>query len=115
MRKQQFTDVGSARGAPMGRPSRPVCTITPRSVALFAVHMVDYAYDDGGAYWGMGRPLYCARDTDGAEQFTRAGSRAEAAEIMGIPREALKRPTPAVRAARAIVRNSAPNAVTAKT
>ena len=60
-------------GAPMGRPnvgSQPVvvtrfsgrnvrtCKCDQVKVYQRRVPMIDGAYDIGGAYWGIGRPLY---------------------------------------------------------
>jgi hypothetical protein len=75
---KQFTSVNSSRGAPMGRAS--FCDNEEAKVQLFRVRMVDYDYDDGGAYWGGGgTPLYCARDKAGEVQlFYRADNREEA-------------------------------------
>lgn len=89
---KQFPDVKSTHGAPMGRASFGIPeNCEPRSVSLFRVRFVDGDYDDGGAYWGGGRdagPLYCARDDSGDyRQFTRAPSRAKAAELLGLSGE----------------------------
>lgn len=79
--EKQFSDVSSMYGATMGRRSAPSLG---DNITLFRVRMVDGDYDDGGAYWGGGEPLYCARDEDGDEQFTRARSYADAARKLGI-------------------------------
>ena len=64
-----LTDVGSKRGAPMGRSD---CYDSPTAtVKLFRVRMVDGCYDAGGAYWGAGSPLYGAIG-DGFEWYSRA-------------------------------------------
>lgn len=83
MTKLQFSKVNSQRGAPMGRASYgsiPECF--PRSVRLFRVNIDSQGYDDGGAYWGIGQPLWCAigeHDTGCISRaFVRAGSREEA-------------------------------------
>jgi len=39
------------------------------------------AYDDGGAYWGIGTPLYCAWSASGFRRYFRAPSRASALSI----------------------------------
>lgn len=84
--KQQFPDVSSKYGAPMGRDDfvhNPDAEVT-----LFKVRFVDGDYDDGGAYWGGYEPLYCARDDEGEVQtFIRADSRkaAEAALLADHP------------------------------
>lgn len=70
--------VDVSRGAPMGRP-----TIFPRDkrepfkLHLRRVPLVDYAYDQGGAYWGGPTDLWCAW-ADGIQIFTRASTRDEA-------------------------------------
>ena len=64
-----LTDVGSKRGAPMGRAD--CCDSPTATVNLFRVRMVDGCYDAGGAYWGSGTPLYAAIG-DGFEWYSRA-------------------------------------------
>lgn len=92
---KQFEDVSSRYGAPMGRrESRSIDTSAPRSVRLFRVRLGADGYDDGGAYWGTGAPLWCAEDDDGNRQFIRAGTRERAALELNIPNPALKRPLP---------------------
>jgi len=68
---QIMRKVDTSRGAPMGRPnvgSQPI-TVTrdPKcreykcdqtKVYQRRVPMIDGAYDSGGAYWGIGKPLY---------------------------------------------------------
>jgi hypothetical protein len=61
-------------GAPMGR--RTITDDTNSKVRLFRIRMVDGAYDVGGAYWGMGTPIYCALG-DGFQVFRRAKTRDE--------------------------------------
>lgn len=92
---KQFSDVSSARGAPMGRRNAADLDTGPRRVRLFAVRLDSGGYDDGGAYWGIRRPglrLWCARDADGAQRFADAASREAAALILGIPATALRVP-----------------------
>lgn len=67
-----LSDVSSKYGAPMGR--RNITESTNGKVRLFRVRMVDGCYDVGGAYWGMGTPLYAAIG-DGFQYFCRAMSR----------------------------------------
>jgi hypothetical protein len=91
---KQFSNFSSQYGAPMGRPTTGDA---PRDkVSLFRVTMIDGAYDDGGAYWGMGMPLFCARgeavNGDEFQRFVRAGSRAKAAEALGLSHAQLLRP-----------------------
>lgn len=88
---QQFESVNCRYGAPMGRSEDGYLeTDLRRFVRLFRVRIDSGGYDDGGAYWGIGEPLWCAIDDDGNRQFTRATSRAKAALILGIPTLALK-------------------------
>ena len=81
----KLTDVSSRYGAPMGRPSAhpgddPHCHMRVRRVRLDSG-----GYDEGGAYWGYGTPLwYCSGidEFDGVkcaiEDFHRAASKAQA-------------------------------------
>lgn len=67
-----LSNVSSRFGAPMGR--RNITENTTGKVRLFRVRMVDGCYDVGGAYWGMGTPLYAAIG-DGFQYFIRAINR----------------------------------------
>lgn len=92
---KQFEDVSGRYGAPMGRREDGYLeTDIPRFVRLFRVRLDAGGYDDGGAYWGIGAPLWCAMDDDGNRQFIRAGTRERAALELNIPNTALKRPLP---------------------
>ena len=89
MSKRQFSKVASQHGAPMGRASHgsiPECF--PRSVRLFRVNLDSQGYDDGGAYWGIGQPLWCAigeHDTGcQSRAFIRADSREHAIVLLKI-------------------------------
>jgi hypothetical protein len=87
----QFENVTGRYGAPMGRREDGYLGTSPRhSVRLFRVRLDSGGYDDGGAYWGTGEPLWCAIDGDGNRQFMRAPSRFLAAVKLGIPTPALK-------------------------
>jgi hypothetical protein len=69
---QIMRKVDTSRGAPMGRPnvgSQPVTITSGRNGRIYASHQTkvyqrrvalpyDGAYDAGGAYWGIGKPLY---------------------------------------------------------
>lgn len=89
----QFEKVSSRYGAPMGRSeSGYLETEMPRFVRLFRVRIDRGGYDDGGAYWGIGAPLFCAIDDDGSRKFTRASTRDQAAFILDIASPALKQP-----------------------
>ena len=83
----------SARGADMGRSCYGFAQdCKPRSVRLFRLPIDSGGYDPGGAYWGIGGPLYCAVDDEGEfRRFMRAGSREEARQKMGIDAGQLKR------------------------
>lgn len=91
---KQFKDVITKYGAPMGRPEMGYLdTETPKSIQLFKVRLDSGGYDDGGAYWGLNygsEYLFCARDSEGGQQFIRASSREKAAFLLGIPNKALK-------------------------
>lgn len=52
--------VGSRYGAPMGRANSTGYTITEQAVPVRLVHcpLNSGGYDRGGAYWGIGAPLY---------------------------------------------------------
>lgn len=90
---KQFDDVSCRYGAPMGRRADGYLeTDIARFVRLFRVRLDSGGYDDGGAYWGTGEPIFCAIDDDGNRQFQRASTREKAALILGIPTGALKRP-----------------------
>lgn len=78
----QFPRVNCQYGAPMGRTeSRQTPT---GKIRLFRVRLNAGGYDDGGAYWGGGQPLYCADDGECYFRFVRAWTRKEAAELLGI-------------------------------
>lgn len=66
--------VNSKYGAPMGRLAYGVNPVG--KVRLFQVDISSGGYDNGGAYWGLGKPLYCAKDEgDNYVQYIRADSR----------------------------------------
>ena len=87
----QFEQVNSRYGAPMGRHAEGYLeTRVKRFIRLFRVRINSQGYDDGGAYWGIGEPLFCATDYDGNRKFVRARSRFLAAVKLDIPAPALK-------------------------
>lgn len=86
----QFSRVDCSRGAPMGR-SESATLPTTRSIRLFKVHINSGGYDDGGAYWGIGQPIYCAA-ADDYQRFVRAWSRPNAQDKLGIDSRLLLRP-----------------------
>lgn len=52
-----LTDVNCSRGAPMGRAnSHSTDKLYAGKFYLRQLPMVDYDYDQGGAYWGCGNP-----------------------------------------------------------
>jgi hypothetical protein len=69
-------DVFCKYGAPMGRHSDPPTQLVGKA-HLRQVRFYDYCYDKGGAYWGMGTPLYCAWNEE-TVCYTRARNRTEA-------------------------------------
>ncbi len=73
--------VASRYGAPMGRQSRggyPDASPAPRFY-LRLVPINSGGYDSGGAYWGIGEPLYWAECPEiDATQYLRAFDRATA-------------------------------------
>lgn len=85
---RQFSDVDCKFGAPMGRAVSGYRLVAP--ARLFQVNLDRGGYDDGGAYWGLGPPLWCGTDEEGHRQFTRASNRSEAAFLLGLKVEDLK-------------------------
>jgi|SRR5690606_27260087 len=61
---KQFQDVSCKYGAPIGRQECKGDPDAPYRFRVFRVHLDADGYDDGGAYWGIGRPLYCAVAVD---------------------------------------------------
>lgn len=73
------------RGAAMGRSDRPsLCPMVSRKFYLQRVRLDSGGYDSGGAYWGVGVPLYWATCESGSiDFFLRAASRDDAkAEVI---------------------------------
>lgn len=97
---QPLSEVGSARGAPMGRRDHHADDQdAPIKLIVHHLPFVDGDYDAGGAYWGAGEPLWRAVEPEGdVEFFLRAKDRWEAlaivrgeypsVEIVDTPREA---------------------------
>ena len=66
-------------GAPLGR-TNSYCEVHSR-FHVYHMRMTDCgAYDDGGAYWGHGRPMYVAWNRDGLRIYMRAANAKEARE-----------------------------------
>ena len=88
----KLSNVSSKYGAPMGRGGSSISQFLAcyegltKRVNLFWVPLNSGGYDNGGAYWGIGSPLFCASftDTDGeqVECFFRASSRESAKAIL---------------------------------
>lgn len=77
MKAPYKTKVNGKYGAPMGRPdSLPEEPIT--EAHLHRMRLIDGDYDEGGAYWGCGMPMFCCFG-DGFEFYFRARDQ-EAAE-----------------------------------
>lgn len=68
-------DVSTRYGAPLGRASRSNLDTDAGRIYLQRVPLDSGGYDRGGAYWGIGAPLFCAMDQDGRTYFLRARSR----------------------------------------
>ena len=77
-------DKGSNQyGAQMGRHTGPdFLDVDAGRIYLRRVKLDRGGYDQGGAYWGIGEPLWLAQDQDGNCRIFRAASRDKAkAEI----------------------------------
>ena len=88
----RMSKVSCKYGAPMGRHSYGLIqNCEARTVRLFRINLDSGGYDNGGAYWGIGAPIYCA--TDDADYFAtaRALNRGEAARLLNIEPYQLKR------------------------
>jgi len=75
--------VSAKYGAPMGRHTGPEY-IDPDAgpIYLRRVRLNSGGYDAGGAYWGLGKPLFCAQDQDGGTVMFRAYDRQEAKALL---------------------------------
>lgn len=91
----QFPNVTSQYGAPMGRSeTRAAWYAYPhKSIRLYRVRINSGGYDDGGAYWGISQPLYCAEGSATDDrQFVRACDREDAAKRLKIaPQQLIRR------------------------
>jgi hypothetical protein len=80
--KTPLSNVSCKYGAPMGRSDFiPDDIETAGKLYLEKLRWVDGAYDQGGAYWGMGDPIYRASGetaTECLEIFVRAKDREDA-------------------------------------
>lgn len=75
---KQFKDVNTRYGSPMGRSeTRRMQDTDVKKLTIRRVKFVDGDYDDGGAYWGAGDPLWHIHG-EGEQQFFRACCREHA-------------------------------------
>lgn len=75
--------VSSRYGAPMGRPTGPdYLEVSAGPFYLRRIRINGGGYDSGGAYWGLGPPLFYVEDQDGNSSFFRARSREDAKRIL---------------------------------
>src|SRR5688572_24408472 len=83
MKMPNIARIESPRGAPMGRPETlPTNPNAAHNIALLGIRIYAGGYEAGGAYWGIGAPLWCAASEDGELcEYFRAESR-QAAEFM---------------------------------
>lgn len=82
--KTFITPVSAKYGAPMGRYTGPDYLETEAGkIHLRRVPLDSGGYDRGGAYWGLGAPLWECLDQDGNGRIFRARNRdAAKAEIL---------------------------------
>jgi len=74
-----ITPVSSRYGAPMGRHTGPdFLDVDAGRLYLRRVPLNSGGYDAGGAYWGLGSPLWECQDQDGNGRVFRARDRAAA-------------------------------------
>ena len=85
MARNPTPPVSSRYGAPLGRAGCALHNLDPDAgrIYLHRVRLNSGGYDRGGAYWGLGPPLFVAMDQTGETAFLRARSRnAAKAEIL---------------------------------
>ena len=71
-----ITPVSGTYGAPMGRYTGPdFLDVDAGKIYLQRVPINSGGYDAGGAYWGLGAPLWEAQDQDGNGRIFRARDR----------------------------------------
>lgn len=84
--RYQPSNVSSKFGAPMGRRSYAAHDPSkgaPR-LSLQRLRLNQGGYDSGGAYWGIGDPMWVATDGDGIEVFVRAPTRDAAKQAVRV-------------------------------
>jgi hypothetical protein len=73
---KKLPEVNCRYGAPMGRGESHCIGAENIKFRLQRVRIDSGGYDSGGAYWGLGTPLYWYQSTDGSiEGFLRARTR----------------------------------------
>lgn len=72
------------RGASMGRHSYGTPEDCTGEIELFQVEIDKGGYDDGGSYWGIGKPLWCARCGEDYQDFARAETKEQAVVVLGL-------------------------------
>lgn len=78
-RNRRSAPVFARYGAPMGRHTGPdYLEVDAGQITLQRVPINSGGYDRGGAYWGLGPPLWYAEDQNGNSQFFRARDRGSA-------------------------------------
>lgn len=78
-------------GAPMGRHEFGLPqNCERRTVRVFRIRIDSGGYDEGGAYWGIGEPLYCATDGGDYRRFIRASNRVHACLLLDLAPVQLK-------------------------
>lgn len=82
MSRDHTPPVGSRYGAPMGRRSDGSLDPEAGRFRLVRIRLNLGGYDAGGAYWGLGVPLWRAEDGDGRGLWFRARDRAAAKETL---------------------------------
>lgn len=94
MRKNpQLPAVSCTYGAPMGRREYGDPSHAEGFIRVFRVRLDSGGYDEGGAYWGTGTPLWCAEEPRGEYRaFIRAASRLQAVAGFGIPARSMAKP-----------------------
>lgn len=72
--------VDARHGAPMGRHAHANPKLDPSAGPLYLrrIAINKGGYDAGGAYWGLGPPLYYVEDQRGNGHFFRAAFRSSA-------------------------------------
>ena len=68
-------------GAPMGRMDGHPAAFQDEKCYLQRIPINSGGYDRGGAYWGLGAPLYALGTPDGEWTYFRAHSREDAKAI----------------------------------